>query len=357
MEKQVYVIAEIGVNHNGSLRLARELIDAAQEAGADAVKLQTFRTDQLVTEKTPLAAYQKAQVQEKDQYEMLKKLELSPEDHLRLKEYCIQRKIQLISSPFDIDSLVFLVNTLSLPIIKIASGELTNGPLLLKAAQSNKKVILSTGMATLGEIEEALGVLAYGYLQNDALPSLVGFKEAYFSEEGQRLLLEKVTLLHCTTAYPAPFQEVHLRALTTLMNCFGLMVGYSDHTQGIALPLAAVALGAQVIEKHLTLDRSLPGPDHRASLEPGEFAEMVKGIRQIQQALGRPHKGPGPTELKNCSLVRKSLVAARPIQTGEAFTAKNLAVKRPGTGMSPMKYWELIGKTAQRAYDENEVIT
>jgi N-acetylneuraminate synthase len=358
---EVFIIAEIGVNHNGSLEMAKGLIDAAAEAGADAVKFQTFKAEQVMLPHAPKAAYQIKHTEIKEtQYEMLKKLALNQQMHLMLKEHTLRQQLQFISTPFDLASLDFLVQTLQLPIIKIASGEITNAPLLLKAAGSGRKIILSTGMSTLGDIEEALGVLAFGYgegKENNPVPSGSAFKEAYYSETGQLLLHQNVSLLHCTTEYPAPFAETNLRVLGTLGQCFGLPVGYSDHTLGIALPLAAAALGAVIIEKHLTLDRNLPGPDHQASLEPREFSQMVQGIRQVEQALGNPYKKPVPSELENQKIARKSIVAARNIQQGELFTEENLTVKRPGAGLSPFYFWELLGKTAPKSYLENEVIT
>ncbi|SNT02698.1 N-acetylneuraminate synthase [Anaerovirgula multivorans] len=360
MNSNVFIIAEVGVNHNGSLEMAKKLIDIAGEAGVDAVKFQTFKSYQVMLPHTPKAVYQTKNTDIKEtQYEMVKKLELSHQMHFILKEYCLRQHIQFLSTPFDLDSLDFLVHILHLPIIKMASGEITNAPLLLKAASCGKKIILSTGMSTLGDIEEALGVLAFGYIEGkkkNTIPSRESFKKAYYSELGQKFLHKNMTLLHCTTEYPAPFKESNLRVLKTLRQCFGLPVGFSDHTLGIALPLAAVALGAIVIEKHITLDRNLPGPDHRASLEPRELLQMVQGIRQIEEALGNPYKKPGPSELKNQKVARKSIVAACNIQKGELFTEENLTVKRPGEGLSPLQFWDLIGKIAPKSYLENEVI-
>lgn len=357
----VFIIAEVGVNHNGSLEMAKNLIDVAAEAGADAVKFQTFKTDQIVIPHAPKAQYQTYSGDVKEsQYEMIKKLELRNESYLDLKKHCQKRQIQFLSTPFDLDSLEFLVNRLCLPIIKIASGEITNAPLLLKAAESGKKVILSTGMSTLGDIEEALGVLAFGYVkgkEKKSSPSLDAFKNAYYSELGQILLFENVTLLHCTTEYPVPFEDTNLQVLKTLRQSFNLPVGFSDHTDGIAIPLAATALGAVVIEKHITLNRNLPGPDHRASIEPLELFQMVQGIRQVEKALGKPYKKPATSELKNQKVTRKSIVAAQDIGEGEVFTEKNITVKRPGEGLSPLYYWDLIGKTAPKAFLKNEVIT
>ncbi|OIJ16761.1 N-acetylneuraminate synthase [Anaerobacillus alkalilacustris] len=359
-KNSVFIIAEIGVNHNGSLEMAKELIDICAEAGVNAVKFQTFKAEEMVASHAPKADYQLKSTDEKEsQFEMIKKLELDHDMHFILKSYAVKKQLQFLSTSFDIESLGFLVETLNLPILKIASGEITNAPLLLRAAMSGKKIILSTGMSTLGEIEEALGVLAFGYKEGKAnitVPSHEAFKKAYYSIEGQNLLQQHVSLLHCTTEYPTPFEEVNLHVLETLQQCFGLKVGYSDHTQGIAVALGAAALGATIIEKHITLDRSLPGPDHMASLEPQELTEMVKGIRQIELALGNRYKKPMPTEMKNQDIARKSIVAARNIQKGEIFTEENLTVKRPGSGLSPFKYWDLLGKLAVKSYLKDEVM-
>lgn len=356
MADSVYIIAEAGVNHNGSLDLAKKLIDVAVEAGADAVKFQTFKADTLVSKKAEKADYQKqATSEDESQYEMIKKLELDEDAHRLLIDYCKNSGIQFLSTPFDLVSVDLLARTFNLPCIKIPSGDITNAPLLLKIAQTGKPVILSTGMSTLGEIEDALGVLAFGYLGNSE-PSIAAFRAAYCSAQGQMCLLNKVTLLHCTTEYPAPIIDVNLKVMDTLKNAFALPVGYSDHTEGIAVPIAAVARGAVVIEKHFTLDRTLPGPDHKASLEPTELSQMVRSIRDVEQALGVGTKHPTPSELKNTAVARKSLVAARTIEAGELFTAENIAIKRPGNGLSPMQYWELLDRMATRFISADEEI-
>ncbi len=358
--KKVFIIAEAGVNHNGSPKMAERLIDAACEAGADAVKFQTFQTEKIMLPGSPKAVYQlKNTSANETSREMIKKLELDQEMHVHLMQYAANRDIRFLSTPFDEDSLDFLDKILKLPFLKIASGEITNAPLLLKAALSRRKIILSTGMSSLGEIEEALGVLAYGYetgKENNGGPSRGAFEAAYCSEAGQRSLRENVSLLHCTTEYPAPFEEANLRVLGTLQQCFGLPVGYSDHTPGTAVSLAAAALGAVIVEKHLTLDRNLPGPDHKASLEPGEFSALVREIRRVELALGSPLKKPAASEVENRTIVRKSIVAACGIRKGELFTGKNLAVKRPGEGISPMRFWDLLGKEASRDFEKDEVI-
>ena len=354
---KTYIIAEAGVNHNGSLEMAKQLVDAAVEASADAVKFQTFKAEDTVSKDAPKAEYQtKTTGDAETQFEMIKRLELDEAAHKVLVEHCRRCGIQFLSTPFDLESVDLLANTLNLPRLKIPSGEITNAPLLLKAAQTGKPVILSTGMSTLGEVEMALAVLAFGYTCPDQTPSVAAFKAAYFSEAGRQALKKQVVLLHCTTEYPASFSDVNLRAMDTLATAFGLPVGLSDHTPGIAIPVAAVARGAVVIEKHFTLDRNLPGPDHQASLEPGELKAMVRLIRQVEAGLGSPHKIPAASEIKNMSVARKSLVAARDIRQGELFTAENLTVKRPGTGISPLYYWKWLGKVAERAYQRDEVI-
>lgn len=353
---RTYIIAEAGVNHNGSLDMAKKLVEAAAEAGADAVKFQTFKADNLVSISAPKAEYQiRSTGIDESQHEMIRKLELNEAAHETLIEHCRACNIQFLSTPFDLESVALLVKRFNLPIIKIPSGDITNAPLMLKIAQTGKPVILSTGMSTLGEIEDALGVLAFGYLGNNE-SSIAAFREAYCSAEGSATLNDKVTLLHCTTEYPAPFEEVNLKVMDTLRSAFGLPVGYSDHTEGIAVPIAAVARGAVVIEKHFTLDRTLPGPDHKASLEPTELKQMVAAIRVVEQALGSGRKHPTPSELKNMSVARKSLVSVCKIMAGEPFTADNLAVKRPGNGLSPMQYWDLLDRKASREISADEVI-
>ncbi|ALG67633.1 N-acetylneuraminate synthase [Beggiatoa leptomitoformis] len=358
MNKPTYIIAEAGVNHNGSLEMALRLIDVAVDAGADAVKFQTFKAEKIVTQSAPKAEYQQQTTDANEsQFAMIKKLELSEADHLQLLQYCQKVGIAFLSTPFDEDSIDFLVNQLGLSSLKMASGEITNAPLLLKAARTQCPVILSTGMSTLGDVETALSVLAFGYTQPMGIePNLTRFMQAYHSPTGQAVLQEKVILLHCTTEYPAPVDQVNLYAMDTLQAAFGLPVGLSDHTEGIVIPLAAVARGACVIEKHFTLDRQLPGPDHRASLEPAELKAMVQGIRQIEQAFGHSIKKPSVSEQANREIARKSLTATRNIKQGEAFTTENLTIKRPGTGISPLFYWNWLHKTAERDYVADELI-
>lgn len=353
----VYIIAEAGVNHNGSLETALELVDVAAGAGADAVKFQTFTADKIVSGRAPKAQYQvRTTPAEESQLEMIKKLQLDRDHHVKIIEHCRKRGIDFLSTPFDLESLEFLTGTLNLDRLKMASGEITSGPLLLRAARSGRPVILSTGMSTLGEIELALGVLAFGYIGTESKPSLAAFQEAYRSGEGQEALREKVVLLHCTTEYPAPYKDVNLRVMDTLRSAFGLPVGLSDHTPGIAVPIAAAARGASVIEKHFTLDRGLPGPDHKASLEPAELKDMVTAIRQVEAAMGSSVKIPAQSETNNIAIARKSLVAEKSIEIGEEFTEDNMSFKRPGSGVSPMHYWDWLGRRAEKRYERDELI-
>jgi len=352
------IIAEAGVNHNGSEQLALQLVDAAHKAGVDIVKFQTFKAKKLVTSSAKQAEYQIENTKKvESQLAMLSRLELSYEFHHSLVKYCNKLGIEFLSTAFDSESLDFLINELGLKTLKIPSGELTNAPLVLQHAQTGADLIVSTGMATLSEVESALGVIAFGYLaQDNVSPSLDAFQSAYFSEKGQALLKAKVTLLHCTTEYPAPMKDINLKAMDTLAESFKLTVGYSDHSAGISVPIAAVARGANIIEKHFTLDKNMEGPDHKASLEPNELADMVLGIRNIELAIGDGIKGPRPSEIKNKAIARKSLVAAKNIAIGELFSSENLAIKRPGNGVSPYKYWDLLNTQSTKSYREGEVI-
>ena len=352
------IIAEAGVNHNGDDALAFQLVDVAHLAGADIVKFQTFKAKNLVTEQAKQADYQVANTQKQEsQLAMLSRLELSYAAHHQLVKHCQSLGIEFLSTAFDSESLNFLVNDLGLKRLKLPSGELTNAPLVLEHARTGCDLIVSTGMATLAEIEMALGVIAFGYTAADnAVPSVLAFQQAYASEVGQKALKEKVTILHCTTEYPAPMAEINLRAMDTLGKAFDLPAGYSDHSEGIAIPIAAVARGAVLIEKHFTLDKSMEGPDHKASLEPDELAAMVKAIRQVEVALGSAVKSPTVSEVRNKAVARKSLVAKKAIRVGEAFTEDNLTVKRPGSGKSPYDYWELLNKSATNSYQVGDLI-
>lgn len=351
---KVFIIAEAGVNHNGSPQLAAELVKAAAQAGADAVKFQTFKAERIASRHAQKANYQSRLTDPGSQREMLRKLELSETHLAHLSDLCGHIGIEFLSTPFDHES-VDVLTGIGVKRLKISSGDLTNAPLLLKAASTGLPVILSTGMARIDEIANALGVLAFGYLKKDN-PSKKSFEKARLSAEGQTALQDKVVLLHCTTEYPAPLEDVNLRAMETLAVEFGLPVGYSDHTPGTAVPVAAAALGACVIEKHFTISRDLPGPDQRASLEPSELKSMIEAIREVEEALGSPVKAPAPSEKKNMPAARRSLVALRPVRKGELFSRENLGVKRPGTGLSPLEFWDYLGKPAERDYEEDELI-
>jgi N-acetylneuraminate synthase/N,N'-diacetyllegionaminate synthase len=329
---RVLIIAEAGVNHNGSLELARRLVEAAQASGANAVKFQTFRADQLVTPGAHKATYQqRTTTGAESQFDMLQRLELSAEAHHQLVAHCRRTGIQFLSSPFDVPSVTFLA-TLDVPYFKIPSGEITNHRLLEQVAQQGRPVILSTGMSTLGEVEAAVRVI---------------------QTAGGRDL----TLLHCVTEYPAPYAEVNLRAMLTLKAAFGLPVGYSDHTLGIEIAIAAVAMGAVVIEKHFTLDRFLPGPDHAASLEPAELKQMVSAIRHVEAALGTGLKTPAPCELPNMAVARKSVVVTNSLAAGHQLTALDLAIKRPGNGIAPQFLPALIGRQLRTDMRKDDVMT
>ena len=354
----VTIIAEAGVNHNGDLELALRLVDAAKAAGADVVKFQTFLADQLVTPGAARAAYQERNSGgTESQLAMLKRLELGFEEHRTLAAHCREVGIEFLSTAFDFTSLAFLVDDLSLTTLKVPSGELTNAPFVLAHARAAEQLIVSTGMASLADIEAAWGVIAFGFIAApDAAPTLDAFAEAYSSTAGREALHDRVTILQCTSEYPAPAEQVNLAAMTAMGSALGLRYGYSDHTEGIAVPVAAAALGARVVEKHFTLDRSLPGPDHRASLEPAQLAAMVSGIREVTAALGDPVKRPQPSELPNRALARKSLVAIAPVRAGERFTPQTLGVMRPGTGLSPYGYWALLDTAASRDYEPGDLI-
>lgn len=330
---RVFIIAEAGVNHNGSIELARRLIDVAVEAGADAVKFQTFKTENLVSKHAQKAQYQKESTDKNEsQFEMIKKLELDVDTHRELISYCNEKEIMFLSTPFDLES-VDMLNNLGLEIFKIPSGEITNLPYLKKIGSLKKRVVLSTGMADIGEIEDALDILM------DAGTSK-----------------EKITVLHANTMYPTPMEDVNLKAMQTIGSTFDIAYGYSDHTLGIEVDIAAVALGAECIEKHFTLDKTMEGPDHKASLEPHELIAMVKAIRNIELALGSSVKKPSNSETPNIEVARKSIVANCSIKKGELLSVNNLAVKRPGGGISPMRWDEIIGTIASKDYAADEKI-
>ncbi len=352
----ITVIAEAGVNHNGDPNLAVELIDAAAAAGADVVKFQTFVPTELVSRHLEMADYQKTNTAStQSMLEMVASLRLDEATHRQLMEHCRHRGIGFMSTPFDLPS-IRLLTDLGVDTLKIGSGELTNPVLLLAAARTGKPIILSTGMSTIDEVEDALGVLAFGYQPADEPPSTAAFAAAWRDTAARTAVVRNVTLLHCTTEYPAPFADVNLRAMDTLAATFHTKVGYSDHTPGITIPIAAAARGASVIEKHFTTDRRLPGPDHRASLEPGELKAMVDAIRAVEVALGHGVKVPAASEIKNTRLARKCLVADTIIRAGEPFSDTNLAVKRGGGTVPPSRYWDLLGQHASRDYQPDDAI-
>lgn len=326
----VYIIAEAGVNHNGSFELACELVDAAKKAGVDCIKFQTYKSQNLVSHNAQKAEYQKTTTGEGSQVDMLKGLELTYDEFIALKTYSDRVGICFLSTPFDFDSIEFL-NSIDMPFWKVPSGEVTNYPYLLALAKTRKPVVMSTGMCEMSEIEVAVDVLR---------------------ENGTK----EIKLLHCNTEYPTPYEDVNLKAMQTMKDAFGLEVGYSDHTQGIEVPIAAVALGAVVIEKHFTLDRTMEGPDHKASLEPDELEAMVKAIRNIEKAMGDGIKAPSESEKANIAVVRKSIIAADNIKAGDILTNENLTTKRPGTGISPMRWNEVLGTRAIRDFEEDELI-
>ena len=354
---RVQVIAEAGVNHNGDPATALALVDAAAAAGADWVKFQVFDPEALATADAPKAAYQEAREGTgENQRAMLERLALPRAAWPALIARCRERGIGFLATPFDPGSLALLAGDLGLGLVKIGSGDLTDAPLLLETARRGLEVILSTGMADLEDIEQALGVLAYGYSAPAEPPGREAFARAFASTQGREALRRRVRLLHCTTAYPCPYADVNLRALDTLKAHFGLPVGYSDHTQGIEIAIAAAARGAAILEKHFTLDRGQPGPDHAASLEPGELAGLVRALSHLEAALGDGVKSLRPSEEDNRRVARKGLVAARPIRRGQIIEAADLAVKRPLRGLPPLDYWEIVGSVATRDYGPDEPI-
>lgn len=331
--KRVFIIAEAGINHNGALKLAKKLVDIAYEAGADAVKFQTFKAKNVVSKNAKKAEYQK-QTTDKDesQFDMIKKLELGVSSHRELIKYCADKNIMFLSTPFDNES-IDLLEEIGLEIFKIPSGEITNLPYLRKIGKLNKKIILSTGMANINEVEDSLNVLINSGTQKD-----------------------NITILHANSQYPTSLEDVNLRAMKTIGKAFGVAYGYSDHTLGIEVPIAAVAMGASIIEKHFTLDKNMDGPDHRASLEPNELKAMVKAIRNIEKALGSEIKKPTQSEKPNINVARKSIVAETNIKKGEIFTEQNITTKRPGNGIGPMRWDEVIGSVAMKDYKKDELI-
>ncbi len=354
---EIFIIAEIGVNHNGSRDIAMEMIDTASKAGVDAVKFQTFNTEKLVSKNTPKTEYQiKNDRSSKNQFDMLKKLELSRDLHLELNEYCSSKEIEFMSTAFDEDSLDFLVHEVGMKKNKIPSGELNNAPFLIKHGATGNKIILSTGMSSLKQIHQAISAIAFGFSKTNMKPSIKSFREVIKSKDIQNELRKKITLLHCTSQYPAPIDSLNLMALFTLKEEFEMPVGYSDHSLGTEASIAASAMGAEIIEKHFTLDNTLEGPDHKASLEPNQLINLVSSIRKVELMLGSRSKSPSKEELENKNLATKSIVAKSIIRQGEYFTDDNLTTKRPGDGMSPFLFWDLIGVKSKKEYMPDEQI-
>jgi len=353
----VYIIAEAGVNHNGSLQSAIELVDAALDTGADAIKFQSFKADKLVTARAKKAAYQNNNQNDgKTQLEMLQALELSETAQQTLFDYCQQQSIDFLSSPFDQDSFLFLLQQLGLKKFKIGSGEITNAQLLYQLGQADVDVILSTGMSTMAEIHHALSVLAYGYSNKTPPACSADYSAALDSAQGKLLLAKHVTLMHCTTEYPCPVEEVNLAAIKTISDTFTLPCGYSDHTSGIHISLAAAALGATIIEKHFTLDKQQPGPDHKASIEPSELKTLVNNIRDIERAMGDGIKQVTVSEAHNKNIVRKGIYASCSIKKGERLTQDNVILKRPICQHQGVKFWDIIGTFASKDYLADEAI-
>ncbi|MDP3625768.1 MAG: N-acetylneuraminate synthase [Hydrogenophaga sp.] len=352
----VYVIAEAGVNHNGSREMAFALVDAAAAAGADAVKFQTFNADLLATASAPKAGYQlETTATTESQHAMLKRLELGRDMHYELQQHASKRGITFLSTAFDTASLKFLMD-LDLPLFKVPSGEITNAPLLWQFARTGKPLVLSTGMATLSEVEFALAVVSHGLQHAEEPTSLDVVWRTWSQAKIRSQLSGHVSLLHCTSQYPTPMSEVNLRAMDTLAASFGLPVGYSDHTEGILIPIAAVARGATIIEKHFTLDRNLPGPDHLASLEPDQLHEMVRQIRELAQSMGDGTKSPQPSEWDTKRAARQQVVAARDLQAGAVLTRQDLTTARAGHGQPASRLWDMIGQQTARVYRAGEVI-
>lgn len=357
MSKETYIIAEIGVNHNGSMDYAFKLIDKAVKAKANAVKFQTFKTENLVTKESKQADYQIINIgTETSQYEMLKELELTNHQFKKLKKYCDDKNIEFLSTPFDEESVDFLINEIGVSRLKISSGELNNTPFLHYVATKQKPIILSTGMATIDEIHESLSYIAYGLAKPKEPVQIENVKIFYETKEAKTTLKRYVTILQCTSEYPTEFSNVNLRSMDYLKEELELNIGLSDHSVGIHVPIAAVAKEAVIIEKHFTLSRDLPGPDHNSSLEPDELSLMVEAIRNIEKSLGENAKKPTLSELKTRKVVRRSLVAKSEIKIGEKFTKNNLSTKRIGNGLPPAYYWSLLGKIANKSYEKDDLI-
>ena len=359
LNTKIKIIAEAGVNHNGDISIARDLVDIAYEAGADIVKFQTFKANNLVTSDAKMAKYQQINTgKSESQLDMLKRLELKYEDHHELKEYALKLGIEFLSTAFDSHSLNFLVQEIGLHRLKIPSGDITNGPLILEHAWTKLPIILSTGMSDLDEIQQALKVICYGYMTEKNRINQIDFnkiEELYSSEAGREIIKQKVTILHCNTEYPTPLKDVNLASMDVIQNKFNTCVGYSNHTLGIDASLYAAARGASVIEKHFTVSRNMNGPDHLASIESKELTSMVKKIREIELIIGEQKKSPSVSEIQNKVIARKSIIASRNIKKGSIIKPIDLIIKRPGSGLSPMKYWKLLGTTAKKDYKKEEI--
>lgn len=355
--KKVFVIAEVGVNHDGDLQKAIDLVSVASESGADAVKFQSFNSSELATYNAPKAEYQKRfEKKDNNQLEMLRKLELSYEDQIKIFQECTKKNIEFMSTAFDQESLSFLIDHLGVKKLKIASGEITNAPFLISHGKSNLEIILSTGMSNIEEIDQALKFLCFGNIKTDDIPKDKKINEVYASDQSQNYLKEKVSLLHCTTQYPAKDENLNLNAINTLKENFNLRVGYSDHSKGILASSNAVSLGAEIIEKHFTLDKNASGPDHSSSLEPDELKDMISNIRRTENFLGDGIKKAIQDEFENLIVARKSIYAKKSIKIGDKFSDENISIKRPGSGLSPIRYWDLLGKVSRNNYLIDEEI-
>ena len=363
MSERLLIIAEAGVNHNGSIDRALEMVGVAVEAGADIIKFQTFSADKLVRKDAQLAEYQRtSETDSRNQWDLLKGLELSHEEFTRIRAYCDERGIEFLSPGFDLNELAFLIDELSIPIVKVASGDLTFAPMLVAAGLSGLRVILSTGMANLDEVGQALRFINVGIAQeagllaSDTAPSRDVLETTWTNAAVRQLLADRVTVLHCTTEYPAPLEVLNLQAICTIASEFGVPVGYSDHSLGDLASIVAVGLGATVIEKHFTLDKSLEGPDHAASLDAGELVDFVRRLREVEVVLGSPVKECQPVEVSNRAAVRRSIVASRPIAAGDLITESDLECQRPGVGRSAFEFWDVVGSRTPRDYVIGEYV-
>ena len=356
---KTFIIAEAGVNHNGCIKRALKMIDVASDLGVDAIKFQSFLADEMVTKNVEKANYQTEGTGLKEnQYQMIKSLELSLSMHEKLIKRCELKKIKFLSTPFDEKSLEILIKNFGLKTIKISSGDITNAPFLIKVGRLAEEIILSTGMSQIKDVRNALGAIAFGILNKNKEPeNMKQIVKTFNQLKSQNFLKERIKLLHCTSEYPAPYKDINLRAITTLKKKFNLQVGYSDHTLGIHIAIAAVAMGATVIEKHFTLDRKLKGPDHNSSIEPKELEFLVKNIRETEISLGSSKKFITSSEIKNVNIVRKFVVASKTINIGEIFSEENLKVKRSGKGLSPFLYWKIIGKKSKNNYKKDDIIS